>query len=65
MSDAELAQERRLAHERADISAPMAVVGANGRGASHAKTALAWLAVGLPLIWGIWVTLEKALILFR
>ncbi|MBA3260503.1 MAG: hypothetical protein H0T68_13690 [Gemmatimonadales bacterium] len=27
--------------------------------------ALAWLAVGLPLMWGIWTTLQKAVVLFR
>jgi hypothetical protein len=26
--------------------------------------ALAWLAVGIPLAWGIWTTLTKALPLF-
>jgi hypothetical protein len=27
--------------------------------------AIAWTAVGVPLAWGIWKTLAKALILFR
>jgi hypothetical protein len=27
--------------------------------------ALAWLAVGVPLLWGIWTTLAKAAVLFR
>jgi hypothetical protein len=26
---------------------------------------LAWLAVGLPLAWGVFVTLQKASLLFR
>ena len=26
---------------------------------------LAWAAVGIPLVWGIWITLEKALALFQ
>ena len=25
----------------------------------------AWIAVGLPLLWGIWTTLKKAIVLFR
>src|SRR5215467_680494 len=25
---------------------------------------LAWFAVGLPLLWGVWITVDKALILF-
>jgi MFS family permease len=29
------------------------------------RVALAWLAVGIPLAWGIWITLEKALVLFQ
>src|SRR5690606_15706593 len=57
MSDAELAQERRLAHERIEISGAVPAMGPNGRGASYTKVMLAWLAVGLPLSWGIWVTL--------
>ena len=27
--------------------------------------AVAWLAVGAPLLWGIWTTLKKAVVLFR
>jgi hypothetical protein len=27
--------------------------------------AITWLAVGAPLTWGIWKTLEKAAVLFR
>src|SRR6266851_1536202 len=29
-----------------------------------ATSALAWLAVGIPIAWGVWVTLSKALVLF-
>ena len=29
------------------------------------KAVLAWAAVGIPLAWGIWITLEKALVLFK
>ncbi len=25
---------------------------------------LAWLAVGIPLLWGVWRTLQKAAVLF-
>ena len=27
--------------------------------------ALAWLAVGVPMLWGVWMTLKKAALLFR
>jgi hypothetical protein len=36
----------------------------SGRG-SWLLAALAWLAVGVPLLWGIWTTLKKAAVLFR
>jgi hypothetical protein len=26
---------------------------------------LAWTAVGVPLLWGVWMTLRKAAVLFR
>jgi hypothetical protein len=42
---------------------------ANADSRSHAtnvgKLALAWLAVGLPLLWGVIETLRKAMALFR
>ena len=56
MTDAELAAEKTLAHERAAASE----VTRSGRGAdsvSPAIVALAWLAVGLPLAWGVYRTL--------
>jgi hypothetical protein len=33
-------------------------------GATTAKLVLAWLWVGIPLAWGVWVTLNNALKLF-
>ncbi|WP_343625167.1 OFA family MFS transporter [Roseateles puraquae] len=56
MSDEELAHEKRLAHERAAA----AEVGAGSGAATATPTAvvaLAWLAVGLPLAWGVYKTL--------
>jgi MFS family permease len=35
-----------------------------GRGGLDGKAALAWLAVGIPILWGVWVTLSKSLVLF-
>ena len=35
-----------------------------GKGGLDAKAALAWTVVGVPIIWGIWVTLEKTAALF-
>ena len=36
-----------------------------GSGATGAGIMFAWLAVGVPIAWGIWVTLGKALVLIR
>jgi hypothetical protein len=33
-------------------------------GAAAVKLALAWVWVGIPLAWGVWVTLNNALKLF-
>ena len=36
-----------------------------GSGGFDIRALLAWAAVGIPLAWGIWITLEKALVLFK
>jgi hypothetical protein len=36
-----------------------------GKGGLDGKAAAFWLLVGLPLTWGVWNTVEKALVLFR
>jgi hypothetical protein len=56
MTDAELAEEKRLAHEKA--SASVMAASANGGGQTPTVfVALAWLAVGIPLAWGVYKTL--------
>ncbi|MGV1895542.1 OFA family MFS transporter [Agrobacterium vitis] len=35
-----------------------------GKGGFDAKAALAWAVVGIPLLWGVWVTLRSTLVLF-
>ena len=62
MTDKELIEEKRLAHEAAP-KADAAVAGAKG-GLSFGVF-LAWAVVGIPLAWGIWTTVVKALPLFR
>ena len=65
MTDAELDAERRAGHERAAGRAG-AGSGVNGTGAVPTPVAVAaWLAVGIPLVWGVWITLEKAFVLFK
>ena len=56
MTDAELAEERRLAHDKAAASE----VGSGSGAASKTPTwmvALAWTAVGIPIAWGVYRTL--------
>jgi MFS family permease len=35
-----------------------------GKGGLDAKAALAWAVVGLPLLWGVWITLRNSLSIF-
>jgi len=63
MSDEELARERALAHEVSQREQLQA--GASGAPTPVAVVALAWVAVSIPLAWGVWTTLVKALPLFR
>jgi hypothetical protein len=36
-----------------------------GKGGLDAKASVAWLAVGIPILWGVWKTLEGAVAIFR
>ncbi len=60
MTDEALAQERSLSH---DWKQPAVDAGIRSPGFSLALI-LAWLAVGIPLVWGITITLQKAVMLF-
>ncbi len=56
--------------EEAKDPLPSAASGTSSTPVAGGTTALpvvvlAWLAVGLPLAWGVWITLQKAVILFR
>lgn len=37
----------------------------SGRPGQWGLVILAWIAVGVPLAWGVFVTLQKAALLFR
>jgi MFS family permease len=63
MSEAELAAEWNKAHESSIVVPANAATQATA-GASPMLIA-AWLFVGIPILWGAWITLEKALVLFR
>jgi MFS family permease len=63
MSDEELKREKQLAHERAladTVSDHAASEGVTGT----AAVVVAWLAVGIPLVYGVWMTVQKAAALF-
>ncbi len=66
MTDAELETEKRLAHERASAAASeISGVVVSSSKSSLATLWWAWLAVGIPLAWGVSITLDKAWVLFR
>ena len=68
MTDAELAAEKKLAREKEVTATSGTRVGGGGTAATTgnpAMTAFAWMAVGIPLMFGIWVTLQKASVLFK
>jgi hypothetical protein len=59
MSDAELAEEKRLAHERAAAAEVGSGAGSGGR-TPTALVVFAWALVGVPLAWGVYKTLVSA-----
>jgi len=59
MTDAELAVEKQLAHEKAAANEVGSGPG-TGKATPTALVVLAWLAVGIPLAWGIYRTLLSA-----
>ena len=62
MTDNELAQlQAPLSGATSDLHRSSGV----GSGSFDAVAALAWAAVGIPMLWGVWVTLKTALALFR
>jgi MFS family permease len=57
MTEAELAEEKRLAHEKASSSEHVHAGQGSDDRISPFTVALAWAAVGLPLMWGVYRTL--------
>jgi MFS family permease len=64
MTEAELAAEKKLAHER-DAAASNGAAAASNGVTSPAAVAFGWLAVGIPLAIGIAITVQKAAALFK
>ncbi len=65
MTDAELALEKKLAHEKgaSGSSTINEVIGVPEK--TPLLTTFAWLAVGIPICYGIWSTIQKAWVLFQ
>lgn len=62
MTDAELAAEKKIAHEQA---APKTTKASQAKNTSGSWVAVfAWVAVLIPISYGIWSTLQKAWALF-
>jgi MFS family permease len=59
MSEAEVAELQT----KSKTAAPSGSQGI-GLGSLTPQVGFAWLAVGIPLAWGVWVTISKALVLF-
>ena len=66
MTDDELAAERQLAHDKARQAAVGTATTARGdTPSSPALVGGFWVLVGIPLSWGIWMTFQKAVVLFH
>jgi MFS family permease len=63
MSDADLAAERAKLHEKnaSTVSGSFGI----GKGGLDFKAVPFWLLVGIPLAWGVWKTIQKAIVLFQ
>ena len=60
MTEAELTQEKRLAHETLPSTGSTPVDGAARNANGAAVVALAWAAVGIPLAWGFYRSVQSA-----
>ncbi|WP_410210425.1 OFA family MFS transporter [Aquirhabdus sp.] len=66
MSDEELARERQAAHDRVQApSSTAAIMDGSATTTPAIVVLLAWLAVGIPLAIGIWITIQKAIVLIH
>jgi hypothetical protein len=65
MSEEQIARERMLAREVDAASGPRAHEAASTGASRSIVLAAAWIAIAIPLGWGVWITLSKSLALFR
>ena len=61
-----MTEEEVLALQAKTASTAMAADGSYGigRGGLDGAAVVAWLIVGIPIVWGVWITLSKAWVLF-
>ncbi|EPN37118.1 MFS permease-like protein [Pseudomonas syringae pv. actinidiae ICMP 18883] len=63
MTDAELAAEQAIGRDKgASAATSLEWKASDG---SKPLVIAAWLAVGIPLAWGVWITLQKTAVLFH
>lgn len=67
MTDEELAVERKLAHDKAQADAAVSVDGGGAAAGASSPVVVVgfWILVGVPLVWGVSMTLQKAWVLFH
>jgi MFS family permease len=68
MSEEDLEKERKLARDREaklDEGTRVAKPGFSGDASLPVFVFLAWSAVGLPLVYAMWIVLQKAMVLFQ
>jgi MFS family permease len=67
LADRWFMKDEEVAALQAGSQMTITVAGSMGIGQWRldATSALAWLAVGIPLAWGVWITLSNAFVLFR
>ena len=64
MSEAELAAERKRAHDVAVANAAGPLLGGAAAVTPIGLVYAAWIAIGIPVAWGVWITLQKVAALF-
>lgn len=61
--------EQEVAEMQAKTAASSAMITTGsfgiGKGGLDSRALLAWAIVGIPIAWGVWITLSKSLVLFR
>lgn len=64
MTDADIEKERKLAHENGNGKPDAAALTWRPNPDSWPLVGVSWILVGVPLLWGIWQTLQSAMVLF-